>query len=105
MKGKKLLLFCVLMILLMVVLSGCAPGDGANSAAKPAGFFSGIWHGWIAPVTLVISIFNRDIGIYEVYNTGFWYDLGYYMAVISGFGGLALSRKKKKGECGSGNHD
>jgi hypothetical protein len=98
MKGKKVFVFCFIAVLLLLALSGCVPGDGANSAGRPAGFFSGIWHGWIAPVSLVYSIFNHDIGIYEVYNTGFWYDLGYYMAIISGFGGLALSRKKRKAE-------
>lgn len=96
MKGRKILAFCVIIIMLSVSLSGCVPGDGTNSEVRPAGFFSGIWHGWIAPFSLIYSIFNKDVGIYEVYNSGFWYDLGYYMAIISGFGGLALSRRKKK---------
>lgn len=83
---------------LMIALTGCVPGDGTNTEDKPAGFFSGIWHGWIAPVSLIYSIFNKNINIYEAHNSGFWYDLGYYMAVISGFGGLALSRKKRRGK-------
>jgi hypothetical protein len=95
MKNKKVLLI-TLVILLLTLLSSCAPGDGANSADNPAGFFSGVWHGWIAPITLVISLFNKNIGIYEVNNVGFWYNFGYYMAIISGFGGLAFSRKKRK---------
>ena len=49
-------------------------------------------------VTLVISLFNKNIGIYEVNNVGFWYNLGYYMAIISGFGGLAFSRKKRRSD-------
>ena len=98
MKMKKLVALAVL-LLLVVALSGCVPGDGTHSPAKAAGFFSGIWHGWIAPVTLVWSIFNRNIGIYEVFNNGFWYDLGFYMAIISGFGGLTLSRKKARKKC------
>lgn len=87
---------CAIIVLLSVSLSGCIPGDGSNLETKPAGFFSGVWHGWIAPFTLIYSIFNKDIGIYEIHNSGFWYDLGYYMAIISGFGSLALSRKKIK---------
>jgi len=31
-----------------------------------------------------------------VNNSGWWYDLGFYMAIISGFGGIALSRKARK---------
>ena len=96
MKHKKLLLFALMLIILTMLLTACAPGDGANSADHPAGFLSGIWHGWIAPITLVISLFNSRINIYEVYNIGFWYDFGFYMAIISGFGGLALSRKRHR---------
>lgn len=96
MKGRKFLAFCVVIVLLLVTLSGCVPGEGSNLEGKPAGFFSGVWHGWIAPFSLIYSIFNKDISIYEIHNNGFWYDLGYYMAIISGFGGLALSRRKRK---------
>ena len=96
MKNKKLLLLGLLLVILVALLASCAPGDGANTPEHPAGFFSGIWHGWIAPVTLVISLFSKNIGIYEVNNVGFWYNLGYYMAIISGFGGLALSRKRRR---------
>ena len=62
---------------------------------RAAGFFTGIWHGWIAPVSLVLSLFG-DYQIYEANNTGFFYNLGFYMAIISGFGGLALFRRKHK---------
>jgi hypothetical protein len=96
MKGRKILAFCLIMFLLLVTLSSCVPGDGSNFETKPAGFFSGVWHGWIALFSLIYSIFNKDIGIYEIHNNGFWYDLGYYMAIISGFGGLSLFRRKRK---------
>lgn len=81
-------------IIVMFALTACFPGDGTNSAVKEAGFFSGIWHGWIAPISLIGSIFNSNLSIYEVHNNGFLYNIGYYMAVISGFGGLNLARKK-----------
>lgn len=97
MKTVKIIVLFAVLALLIAALSGCAPGDGTNSEEKPAGFFSGVWHGWIAPISLVWSLFDGDISIYEVYNNGFWYDLGYYMAVISGFGGLALFRRKRSG--------
>ena len=93
---KKILMPLFVIILALLVLSACAPGDGAATPDRPAGFFWGIWHGWIAPVTLIIGIFNGNIRIYEVNNSGWWYDLGYYMAIISGFGGLSLARRKKK---------
>lgn len=81
--------------LLSVGLCSCVPGDGAYGAGDPAGFFWGVWHGWIAPISLIWGFFNPEIRIYEVYNTGWWYDFGYYMAIISGFGGLSFIRRSK----------
>ena len=92
--GKKVLL--LLGLILVITLSGCIPGDGHNTAQRPAGFFWGIWHGWVAPVSLIIGIFDGRIRIYETANVGWIYDLGYYIAVISGFGGISLTRKIRK---------
>lgn len=90
-------LFKIIIILLIVsLLLGCFPGDGRASSNDPAGIISGIWHGWIAPLSLILGIFRANIRVYEMYNTGWWYDLGFYMAIISGFGGISLSRKKIK---------
>ncbi|NLY77473.1 MAG: hypothetical protein GX080_05215 [Tissierellia bacterium] len=87
-----------MIISLSILLVGCMPGDGSYSKEDPAGFLSGIWHGWIAPFSLIRSVFNPSIRLYEPVNTGWWYDFGFYMAIISGFGGLSLSRKKNKDE-------
>lgn len=86
----------VLLIFLTTILTGCMPGDGSYDAGNPATFLSGIWHGWIAPISLLFSLIGEGRGIYEVVNTGIGYDFGFYMAIISGFGGISLSRKKKK---------
>ena len=83
-------------MVLVLLLSGCMPGDGSYVDNHYANLLSGIWHGWIAPLSLIRGLFNPDIRVYEPYNTGWWYDFGFYMAVISGFGGLSLSRNKKK---------
>lgn len=95
---KKLLLWsmAVFMAMLLLTLAGCIPGDGANSPHKPAGFFWGIWHGWVAPVSLIISLFGHNIRVYEVFNTGWWYDFAFYMAIVGGFGGLSLFRRNKE---------
>lgn len=86
-------------VVLLFLLSGCMPSSLADPAyQRPAGFFLGIWHGWIAPLSLLVSIFNPFVGIYEANNTGFWYDAGFYMAIIGGFGGLSLLRKRRGGD-------
>lgn len=93
---KKKVLFITLLVVMLFVLTGCMPGDGSYVDGHYANVFSGVWHGWIAPLSLIRGFFNSNISIYEAYNTGWWYDLGFYMAVISGFGGLSFYRKKKK---------
>lgn len=91
---SKKLIWILVLLLSMVILSGCIPGDGKHTEERPAGFFWGIWHGWIAPISLIVGLFNKNLRVYEVFNTGWWYDFGFYVAIIAGFGGLSLTRKK-----------
>lgn len=95
MKNKTLRWF-IFSLFVLLALTGCIPGDGTSSATSHAGFFWGIWHGWVAPISLIISLFDKNIHIYESFNNGFWYDLGFYMAIISGFGGISLARKRRR---------
>jgi hypothetical protein len=52
--------------------------DGLGRVARAG---AGLWHGMIAPVTLVFSFFNDDIHMYEVHNAGSEYDLGFFLGV------------------------
>ena len=92
---KKRIALIALLLTYLLMLSGCIPGGGSNTAADPAGFFWGVWHGWIAPISLILSFFNDHHSIYEIYNTGFTYNLGFYIAIISGFGGISFFRSRK----------
>ncbi len=85
----------LIVLILSTFLLACFAGT-KDTVDKPAGLFLGIWHGWIAPLSLILEIFNSDIRIYEVNNRGFLYDLGFYAAIIAGFGSLSLFRKKKR---------
>lgn len=87
-----------LLTLFFISITGCFPGGGDATPDDRAGFFMGVWHGWIAPLSLIVGLFNDDVRVYEVNNTGWWYDLGFYIAIIAGFGGIALTRKKKHKE-------
>lgn len=58
---------------------------------EPAGFWSGLWHGIISPITLVGSWFNPDVRIYEVNNNGRPYEFGFFIGVSSVFGGSRLA--------------
>ena len=83
-------------IILTILFTSCMPGGGSSTTDDPSGFFMGIWHGWIAPISLIVGFFNSEIRIYEIYNTGWWYDFGFYIAIIGGFGGISFLRKKSK---------
>jgi hypothetical protein len=89
---------------LIVAVTGCAPGSdieinspeasinlstpGVNPLVdepaengRVADIGQGLWHGLIAPVTLIISFFNEDVQMYEVHNNGREYNLGYLLGI------------------------
>ncbi|SFR02179.1 hypothetical protein SAMN04488564_10261 [Lentzea waywayandensis] len=67
-----------------LLLTACAAGPNVASAVdgvQLAGFWQGIWHGLIYPVTFFISLFNDNVTIYEVRNNGNWYDFGFVAGI------------------------
>jgi hypothetical protein len=54
--------------------------------AAPAGFWAGFWHGSIAPITFIVSLFNPGVGIFERNNNGHWYEFGFLLGVMSAMG-------------------
>jgi hypothetical protein len=62
-------------------------GDASGRIARAG---AGLWHGIIAPITLVISFFNSDVRMYEVHNAGSEYDFGFLLGVILIFSVLSL---------------
>jgi hypothetical protein len=90
-KQAALLLVCLAVSLVCV---DCAH-QVVSGTTGAAGFWKGILHGIIAPVSFIASLFS-DCRIYAVPNAGRWYDFG-FMLGIGGFGGGlfgALRRKK-----------
>lgn len=49
--------------------------------AKAAGFLAGLWHGIIAPITFIISLFAHEVSIYETNNNGRWYEFGFMLGI------------------------
>ncbi len=91
----------VLVLAAALVLASCAPGP--NSAEKTpdaeghtAGFFLGLWQGFISPVTFVISVFTKNVRFYEVHNNGTWYNFGFVLGAGLFLSGGILGRKKKR---------
>jgi len=86
---------------LVLTLSGCAPGND-RFFDSPAGFWAGLWHGAIALVTFVISLFTDDVRMYEARNVGEWYDGGFLLGVLLVWGGIFHSGRagRKRRPCG-----
>ena len=61
---------------LMVIMSSCANKEVVTGclSGHTYGFWGGLWHGIIAPVDLVISLFRDDFTVYAQNNNGAWYN-------------------------------
>ena len=85
---------------LAVILTACAAGPNpevgtaATETGGSAGFWLGLWHGAIAPVTFVISLFTDTVNVYEVHNSGNWYDGGFMLGLTISLGGGGASSRR-----------
>jgi hypothetical protein len=87
--------------LVLLALAACAPGaNGLIGTVSVdgvlAGFWRGLWHGLIAPVTFIVSLFNANVQMYEVHNTGHGYDLGFLIGMSIVFGSTHAGRRASR---------
>jgi predicted small secreted protein len=99
---KKQILYLSVLIVMMIFVSGCLAGTNTvagtpGTDGSIAGFWMGLWHGVIAPVTFFISLITDNIHMYEVHNNGEWYDFGFVLGagIIFGGGSKASCRKRR----------
>jgi uncharacterized membrane protein len=88
------LLLIIFFFAFFITLS-CAPGN-ERFFEKPAGFWMGLWHGLICIITFIISLFSDSVRMYEVSNTGGWYNFGFLLGAAITLGSGWSSRCKKK---------
>jgi len=102
---KSSLALLVLVLMLLNILARCAPGPnqskGTASEHGVAGFWLGLWQGFIAPFVFVASLFKSDVSIYdvsiyEVHNNGVWYNFGYLFGLACFFGGSGNRAARRK---------
>lgn len=92
MRTRRVLTAVAIGAVAVALLTACAAtGNDLAGTAGPergsVGFWWGLWHGFIAPVTFVVSLFTDTVGVYEVHNTGGWYDFGFLLGLSLVFGG------------------
>src|SRR4029077_7768118 len=79
-------------------------GTGSEQAGV-AGFWLGLWQGFIAPLVFVVSLFRRDLSSSEGHNNGAWYNFCYLFGLACFFGGSgsrAARRAVKSGTAPGG---
>lgn len=95
MKTTNLFTLAIFVLLSLLVFSSCAEVQQieACKTGHTYGFFGGLWHGIIAPVSFVVSLFSDHVAVWAVNNSGGWYTFGFLIGVGSlGFGGSKASR-------------
>ena len=90
-----------ILLVLIFVLSSCAAGPNElekipNKEGKIPGFWKGLWHGLIAPITFIISIFTKTVRFYEVHNSGFLYNFGFVLGAGLFLSGGILGKRKRR---------
>lgn len=93
--------FLLLIMLAVFLLASCAPGPNrlsktADDEGRVAGFWLGLWHGLIAPITFIVSLFSDKVSLYEVHNSGGWYNFGFVLGAGLFLSGGILGHKKRK---------
>jgi hypothetical protein len=89
-------------LFLALFLTSCVAGPNPVitplqtwTCVNPAGFWLGLWHGMILPITFFVSLFTDDVSVYEACNTGGWYDFGFSLGLSGTFGGGSSSAARK----------
>jgi hypothetical protein len=78
---------------LAIGLVACVSQPPGQSGA-PA-FLSGLWHGVIAPIAFLISLFDNDVRMYAFPNAGRWYDFGFLLGIGIWGGGAGAGAARR----------
>ncbi len=96
----KRIILPVFAVFLMGALSGCTADVQQVQdcvVGEPLGFWYGLWHGFIAPVSFIISLFTDQLTVFEVNNNGNWYLFGFLLGIGAfSSGGSAGARRARR---------
>ncbi len=92
---------------LLLTLAACTAGSAEAQHTASQGplwqFILGVWHGVIAPFTLIAEVLNAflphllpwSVHFYEPKGTGVLYDVGFYFGLVGS--PLAIGRSWRRG--------
>ncbi|MCK9416964.1 hypothetical protein M0Q97_09930 [Candidatus Dojkabacteria bacterium] len=71
----------IVIVVCLFFLSSCAQREFVESCLNghQYGFWEGLWHGLIAPIDFIVSLFNHKITMYAQNNNGNWYAFGFLL--------------------------
>lgn len=87
----KLIALCAL----VVFMAGCAdvePHVQQCLEGHTYGFWGGLWHGMICPLSFIGSLFSDDIAVWAANNNGGWYAFGFLLGAGALVGGSSKSK-------------
>ena len=81
---------------LALALTSClaTQAPGARVPSEP-GFLFGLWHGFMAPLAFIFSLFTDAVRVYAVPNVGRWYDFGYLLGIGGFSSGIFASSRRR----------
>lgn len=85
----------ILLFAMILLLMSCSNKESVDACLEghTYGFLGGLWHGVIAPIDLVVSLFRDDVTVYAQNNNGAWYAFGF----LIGSGGWGILGGKSVG--------
>lgn len=85
------------LLLILLFAASCAGVTDIEACRTepPFGFWAGLFHGFIAPFSFVVSLFFENVAMYEINNSGGWYDFGFCLGAGILFGGGSRASKRK----------
>lgn len=81
--------YVIIPVVALLLLAGCATQPNVGNYSTP-GFFLGLFHGLLAPLSLVGSLFV-DVRVYAFPNSGWWYDFGFVLSCLGWAGGASAA--------------
>lgn len=97
--SRQQLATAMLLLIVCCLLCGCTASrnvlkDSPAPDGAVAGFWLGLWHGIILPISFVVSLFQDTVNVYEVHNNGGWYNFGFSLGVFMLGGAGSAARKQ-----------